>query len=116
MSCHGDNGTGDGPASAGLNPAPRNFRSAENWKNGPKLSGIYKTLEEGIPGSAMISYNYMTPEERISLAHYIRSTYVANPPADTPDELAGLDMTYNLIAGKTGSCTDPGKPGNAAGA
>jgi mono/diheme cytochrome c family protein len=99
-SCHGENGTGDGAAAAGLNPAPRNFRSPDNWKNGPKLPGIYKTLEEGIPGSGMISYNYLTPEERIGIAHYIRSTFVPNAPVDTPEELTNLDLTYNLSQGK----------------
>jgi mono/diheme cytochrome c family protein len=100
VSCHGEDGQGDGPAAAGLNPPPRNFTNIEGWKNGPKLSGIYQTLEEGIPGSGMISYNYLSPEERISLAHYIRQTFVPNPPQDTEAELASLDQIYNLSQGK----------------
>ena len=54
-SCHNETGAGGGPASIGLNPAPRNFTNADGWKNGRTLSAIYGTLEEGIPGSAMIS-------------------------------------------------------------
>lgn len=99
-SCHGETGAGGGPASAGLNPAPRNFTSLEGWKNGPKLSGIYTTLQEGIPGSAMVSYDYLLPEQKFALAHYIRTNFVPNPPEDTQADLDALDATYNLSAGQ----------------
>jgi len=72
-SCHNETGAGGGPASVGLNPAPRNLTSADGWKNGMKLSEMYTTLQEGIEGSAMISYDFLIPEERISVIHYIRS-------------------------------------------
>jgi mono/diheme cytochrome c family protein len=99
-SCHGEDGSGDGPASTALNPKPRNFTSKEGWKNGPKLSQIYQTLEEGVAGSAMISYNYLSPADRIALAHYIRQTFIPYPPNDTEDELLALDQTYSLSKGK----------------
>ncbi|HEY7751538.1 MAG TPA: c-type cytochrome, partial [Ignavibacteriaceae bacterium] len=66
-SCHNTTGAGGGPASVGLNPAPRNLTSADGWKNGLKFSEIYTTLQDGIEGSAMISYDYLTPAERISI-------------------------------------------------
>lgn len=99
-SCHGETGAGGGPASAGLNPAPRNFTSADGWKNGPKLSQIYTTLQEGIPGSAMVSYDYLLPEQKFALAHYIRTNFVPNPPEDSQADLDALDATYNLSAGQ----------------
>jgi mono/diheme cytochrome c family protein len=99
-SCHGENGLGAGPAATGLNPPPRNFAGTQQWRNGRKISEIYKTLEEGIPGTAMISYEFMSPEEKISLAHYMRSSFIPNPPADTQEDLANLDLTYNLSQGK----------------
>lgn len=99
-SCHGETGAGGGPASAGLNPAPRNFTSADGWKNGPKLSQIYTTLQEGIPGGAMVSYDYLLPEQKFALAHYIRTNFVPNPPEDTQADLDALDATYNLSAGQ----------------
>lgn len=98
-SCHNETGAGGGPASIGLNPAPRNFTSPDGWKNGRTLSAIYTTLEEGIQGSGMISYNFLTPEERISLAHYIKTEFMKDPPADTDDDLAALNQLYNLSAG-----------------
>ncbi len=99
VSCHGADGKGDGTAGAALNPKPRNFTSKEGWVNGPKLSQIFTTLSEGISGSGMAAFDYLTPEERVSLAHYIRSTFVPNPTLDDKDDLVALDQTYNLSKG-----------------
>jgi mono/diheme cytochrome c family protein len=97
-SCHGESGFGDGPAGLALNPKPRNFHSDAGWTNGPKISGIYRTLEEGIVKNGMASYNYLPPADRIALAHLVRS-YLSNPPADTKDELMALETTYQLSKG-----------------
>lgn len=99
-SCHGEDGRGSGPAAAGLNPQPRNLTVKDGWMNGQKISEIYKTLEEGIPGTGMISYNYLPPSNRIALAHYIRETFVPAPPEDTDNELTTSDQTYSLSQGK----------------
>lgn len=99
-SCHGENGTGGGPAAMGLNPAPRNFTSKDNWKNGTKLSQIYTTLQEGLLPSAMASYDYLLPKEKFALAHYIRTNFIPGPDADTDGDLQALDATYNLSAGQ----------------
>jgi mono/diheme cytochrome c family protein len=99
-SCHGEDGMGNGPASTGLNPPPRNFVNKDGWKNGPKISGIYTTLEQGIPGSGMIAYNYLPPSERIALAHYIRQTFIPDAPVDSESELVQLDQLFSLSQGK----------------
>jgi mono/diheme cytochrome c family protein len=101
VSCHGANGKGDGAAAASLTPKPRNFTSNKGWINGPKISGIYKTLSEGITGSAMVAFGTLTPEDKFSLAQYIRSTFVQNPPAVTQDEITDLEQTYHLAQGET---------------
>lgn len=98
-SCHGENGAGGGPASMGLNPAPRNFTSKENWKNGTKLSNIYQTLQEGLPPSAMIAYEFLLPQQKFALAHYIRTNFIPSPDVDTDADLQALDATYNLSGG-----------------
>jgi mono/diheme cytochrome c family protein len=98
-SCHNETGAGGGPASVGLNPAPRNFTSPDGWVNGRTLSAIYTTLEEGVEGSAMISYNFLTPQERIELAHYIRQEFMKDAPLDTDEDLAALNSIYNLSSG-----------------
>lgn len=97
-SCHGEGGNGDGPAGAALNPKPRNFHATDGWKNGRKISEIYKTLQLGIAGSGMSAYDYLTPADRFSIIHYVRS-FMKDPPADLPAELTALDNTYNLSRG-----------------
>ena len=99
-SCHGTDGKGDGPAASGLNPPPRDYTSSEGWKNGRKISDIFKTLQEGIPGSGMASYSYLNPEDKFALAEYIRSAFVKDPPQDSDSDLKNLDAVYNLSQGK----------------
>jgi mono/diheme cytochrome c family protein len=96
--CHGDNGQGNGPSASMLNPKPRNFHSLEGWKNGSKVTQMYKTLEEGIPGGGMASYNYLPPEDRFALIHFIR-TFAINQPNDSLNDLQQLDSTYQLAKG-----------------
>ena len=97
--CHGDDGTGIGPGSVGLNPAPRNFTNHDGWINGETITGIYTTLQEGTLNSSMIAYDFLTPEENFGLAHYIRSEFIDDPPLDDEMDLSGLDMLYDLSAG-----------------
>lgn len=98
-SCHGEEGKGNGPAGASLNPSPRNFTLNDGWVNGEKISQIYQTLQEGIQGSGMISYDFILPEDRIAIIHYMRSTFMQNPPEDSKEELTTLDQTYSLSKG-----------------
>lgn len=97
-SCHGESGKGDGVAGASLNPKPRNFTELTGWKNGPQFSQIYKTLQEGITGSAMPSFSNIAPEDRIALIHFVQS-FRPDYPKPTETELVELDKTYSLSAG-----------------
>jgi len=97
--CHGEDGTGVGPGSVGLNPAPRDFTKHEGWINGESISGIYTTLQEGTANSSMIAYDFFTPKEKFGLIHYMRTTFITDPPVDTESELEALDNIYNLSAG-----------------
>lgn len=98
-SCHGEQGKGDGIAGAMLIPKPRDFTSLENWKNGPKFTQMYKTLQEGVAKSAMPSFAQLSPEDRIALIHFIHETFTKNFPKSTDDELKELDKTYSLLQG-----------------
>lgn len=99
VSCHGEQGKGDGVGGAALNPPPRNFTSKDGWKNGTKISQLYQTLQEGIAGSGMIAYDFIMPEDRIAIIHYLRSVFIPNPPQDSKEDLTALDQTYSLSKG-----------------
>ncbi len=99
VACHGADGKGDGIAAGSLVPKPRNFTSLNGWINGPKISGIFKTLSEGIKGSAMVAFDVISPKDKLALAQYIRKTFVPNPPEDSKDDLTDLAQKYKLSVG-----------------
>lgn len=105
-SCHGEKGLGDGAGGAVLNPKPRNFHSSENWINGMKFSEMFKTLEEGIPGSGMVAYDFLPITDRLAVIHYIRNL-AGNFPEITNDELSLLTDTYNLSSEHRGASQIP---------
>lgn len=92
--CHGDAGKGDGPGAKGLNPAPRNFALGSGWKNGPRLEEIYRTLDEGVKGTSMVSYNYLRKKDRMALAHIVQSLGSFERPASDPKALAALEKLF----------------------
>ncbi len=108
VSCHGDNGMGDGPSAATMNPKPRNFHSKDGWTNGRKISQMYKTLEEGIVKNGMASYNYLPAEDRFALIHYVR-TFNTDFPVDSTSELMELEKTYQLSKGSVTAAKIPVK-------
>ncbi|MFH1197330.1 MAG: cytochrome c [bacterium] len=97
VSCHGEQGKGDGSAGVALNPKPRNFEQKDGWTNGREFDQIYKTLNEGIIKNGMAAYEYLPPEDRINMILYIRSLYEFPPITETM--ISNLDLTYNLSAG-----------------
>ena len=95
ISCHGPQGQGDGPAAATLNPRPRNLTRSEGWKNGYSLTGIYKTLSEGIKGTGMSAFDYLRARDRMALVHYVQSL---GSFAHGPEDQTALDALANQFA------------------
>jgi len=104
-SCHGDNGMGDGPAGAMLNPKPRNFHAVDGWTNGRNIDQMYKTLQEGIPKNGMAAYEYMPKIDRFEIISYIRTLAQFPPVGD--DDLINLDMNYQVSQSATVKSTIP---------
>jgi len=78
--CHGPKGAGDGPAAVALNPKPRNY-TTDAFKNGDKVENVFKTLAEGLPNTAMVSFAHLPEEERWALAYYVLDLRNAGKPA-----------------------------------
>jgi len=70
-SCHGDQGSGNGPAAGALAPPPTNF----NVKR-PTQRRALDILENGIPGTAMPPWKrQLNQEQRQALAEFVHSLY-----------------------------------------
>ncbi|MGD2109281.1 MAG: cytochrome c oxidase subunit II [Phycisphaerae bacterium] len=90
-SCHGPNGDG-----SGLPDEARNLTKMADWKRSAKVTDIFRTLTEGIPGARMRAYPNLTPWERVAMAHYVRSFSVEPLPQDTPEDYQKLVEEYGL--------------------
>jgi len=97
-SCHGDQGKGDGTAGVNLNPKPRNFHDLNGWTNGPSLTMMYKTLQEGITNRGMASYANLPPEDRLDIIMFIRTMLPDYPPV-TQVQIDSIDAQYSLTKG-----------------
>lgn len=83
VQCHGLSGDGFGPVAALLAPYPRDFRRGSfKFKSTPigrkpTHADIVKTLENGLPGTAMPAFRTLNESEEFAkdvdaLAHYVR--------------------------------------------
>ena len=83
IQCHGATGDGMGPTSALLAPYPRDFRRGTfKFKSTPigkkpTHSDLVRTLENGVPGTAMPAFGTLNRSSEFSgdvdaLAHYVR--------------------------------------------
>lgn len=100
--CHGPEGKGDGQPAL----KPRNFHAKTGWKNGQAFASMYKTLEEGLPGTAMSSFSQLPPKDRVALIQHIRSLEPSNFPPITAADAETLQKDFKI--------TDLSKSGPAA--
>lgn len=132
--CHGPRGDGKGPAAAFLDPKPRDFtrrvfkiRTTASGQP-PTTQDLLKTLELGLPGSAMPSFTFLSAEERKKIvAHVLHLADLLDkpepamvpdpgpPPPVTPELLARGKQVYTTIGcfkchGDTGRGDGPSAP------
>lgn len=105
--CHGESGTGDGPAAYLVFPKPRDFTSGRyRFKSTPEeqpptLEDLRRTIRLGIARTAMPPFGGVLSDEQITeLAGYVRSLDVRNA-ADGPSSPIAIppapDTTAKLI-------------------
>lgn len=85
-SCHGLQGRGDGPAAAGLDPAPIDFHDAGR-AGARSLLGLYNAITLGVEGTAMRGYAELSDTERWNLAFYVGAMAFPPPAEDAAREL-----------------------------
>lgn len=82
LQCHGDKGTGDGPAARFLYPKPRDFSEAKfrlvtTENRMPSDQDLLRVISHGMPGSAMIPFAHLSEPDRLALAGYVRELAAA---------------------------------------
>lgn len=90
-SCHGAQGDGKGLAGA------RDFRSLAGWKNGEKLTDIFRTVTVGLDGTAMRGFPNLSAWDRFALVHEVAAFYKGGDrPASSPEDIEQLRAEYKL--------------------
>jgi mono/diheme cytochrome c family protein len=78
VTCHGEHGDGDGPAGVGMNPAPRDFRTATFKFAGasdqelPHDEELVRIVRDGLDGTAMRPWD-LHERELDAVVQYIKS-------------------------------------------
>src|SRR5688500_10708856 len=95
-SCHGDQGLGNGPAAAGLDPAPANLADGAALRDASPLD-FYRRITIGVAGTAMPSYEgTLTADDRWAAAVYATLLRLPEPQGTVPDSLAAFTHTASV--------------------
>lgn len=104
--CHGEHGRGDGESAAGLSDdfgfpiRPANL-TAGQFKSGPDVKDIFRTVTTGLSGTPMPSFGDTVSEaDRWALAYYVLSLSAYKDP------LSGAPLY--LVDGQREALNDPG--------
>lgn len=96
--CHGDDGFGNGPRAAGLNPPPRNFHQPK-FRYGTDILTLFHTVTNGSPGTAMPSFDgVLSAAQRMAAVHYVQHWI----PSPAPVTQAQIDALPQPRAEETG--------------
>ncbi len=127
-SCHGPDGDGHGPAAYLLFPKPRNFQRAQFKLRStppgilPTDADLARTIQQGIPGSSMLSFGELLNEDQIAeLVDHVKSfsprfgeqvplatdqlLQIPAPPSPTPELVAIGEQVY--VDFRCGQCHGP---------
>lgn len=105
--CHGERGDGNGAGAPFVDPKPRNFtkklfklRTTPSGEP-PATADILRTIERGIPGSAMPSFSFLSEGERRQVAAVVldfADLFDQPEPAPIPDPGAPPPASAQSIA------------------
>lgn len=77
VSCHGEDGSGNGPAAKSLKFPPRDFRAADfsfvPSGDLPSHEQLVAAIESGVPDRGMPPWKGMRPEDLSALADFIKT-------------------------------------------
>ncbi|WP_218932456.1 c-type cytochrome [Adhaeretor mobilis] len=112
--CHGVNGDGNGPVAEHLNPKPRNYTmgvfkfTSTPYGSKPRRSDLMKTIQRGVTGTSMPSFDRFSPEQLEAVVDYVLAlTYrgqleselaaIAYDEEELPDEEYLADVVAGIL-------------------
>lgn len=103
--CHGQNGMGDGPGGANLEPKPANFHAEE------RMSAIsafhsYNTIRLGVPGTGMPAWSQFSDKEVWDLAFYVMGLRHMDAIAKAKTVPANIVSTDNITLEEVATLSD----------
>ncbi len=86
VSCHGEQGQGDGPRAAKLSPRPANFhdRERQQFRN---IFALYNVISLGANGTSMPAFTQLKSEQRWSLAFYVSNFFATDNDLELGERL-----------------------------
>ena len=70
LSCHGEQGRGDGSVGRYLTPGPGDFSTGQ-FKHGAAVEQVFQTINDGVKNTMMMGWSHLPEQERWALAHYV---------------------------------------------
>ncbi len=105
--CHGLQGDGNGPGAAMLDPKPRDFtKGVFKLKTGitgtmPSDNDLFKTINQGIPGTSMPSFVLVSEPEKRAIIEYLKTFAPDSWKNPVPAEaLASLTLPRDVFTQK----------------
>lgn len=110
-SCHGALGAGDGPAAAGLDPAPANLADAEALRDASPLD-FYRRITLGVAGTAMPAFETsLSTDDRWAAAVYATLLRLPAARGGVAPALAAFPATARMsdaeLLAALGASADP---------
>ncbi len=95
-SCHGELGRGDGPAAAGLDPAPASLADAGALRQTSPLD-FYRRVSIGVVGTSMPPFeDRLSPDDRWAVVAYATLLRLPKPAGDVPARLKDFASTARM--------------------
>ncbi len=91
-SCHGADGRGDGPQSAGLDPPPADLTDFAALSDQSPLDA-YRRVTYGVAGTAMPAFEELTFEERWAVSRYASTLRLPSARGEVPALLQNFEFT-----------------------
>ena len=103
--CHGERGDGHGLRASGFAKPPANFTDPA-WRRGATPRRVFFAIREGVHGTPMPSWKWLSEAETWDLVAYVLSIGTTTEPEPTPSPGA-VDLGLSPVSSSPGASRPP---------